>query len=165
MLWTLWAGKEAAYKAMSKGDPGICSIPRAYPVDMDPPEEGLHRGVVETPGGTVHLKAVRIGDAVHVIGAGLEAVLESARWGVEPIDIRENRPGLTAETPSLLVRERLLDRLSKSLGYRRDDMEILRLRGERGLGPPRLYVGGRPSAVDITMSHDGRFMAYAFHPA
>lgn len=150
---------------MSKKNPGIGSIPRAYPVHMDLPGEGVRHGIAETPGGTVHLKAVRIGEAVHVLGAGEEAVLEGARWGVERIDIREDRPGLTAEPLSLLVRERLLSRLSEALGYRHDDMGILRLRGERGLGPPRLYIRGRPSTVDITMSHDGRFMAYAFHAA
>ena len=36
LLWSLWAAKEAAYKAVSGGDPGaVCSIPRRYPVHLD----------------------------------------------------------------------------------------------------------------------------------
>ena len=35
MLWALWAGKESAYKIVSKSYPAVPSVPRAYNVSFD----------------------------------------------------------------------------------------------------------------------------------
>ena len=35
LLWAFWAAKEAAYKAVSRDDPSICSTPRRYGVALD----------------------------------------------------------------------------------------------------------------------------------
>ena len=35
LLWSLWAAKEAAYKAVSSADPAVCSIPHRYRVVLE----------------------------------------------------------------------------------------------------------------------------------
>jgi len=163
-LWTLWAGKEAAYKVMMKKTPGVCSIPREYAVSLDGcGEPSFDSGLVNTPVGTVRLCIFREGGALHVIGmshapehpddivSGIESVSSPA----------EERPA-AIDRESFLVRAALLLRLSDVLKGNPGEMEIRRMRFGRGLGPPRLYFQGEPSNIDISMSHDGGFVAYAF---
>jgi phosphopantetheinyl transferase (holo-ACP synthase) len=163
-LWTLWAGKEAAYKVMMKTDPRVCSIPRAYPVELNKKDGLLFRGgTVTTPAGTVWIRVFREGDAVHVIGTDpCSGDLEEIHWGVVSVDSLEWGAVPSADRASLLVRECLFRRLSEFLGRSPCEMEVRRLKEHRGLGPPRVYIQGDPSALDISMSHDGRFVAYAF---
>ncbi len=163
-LWTLWAGKEAAYKVMMKSDPRVCSIPRAYPVELNKREDLLFRdGTVKTPAGTVWIRVFREDDAVHVIGTDpCPGYPEEIVGGVASVDSLESDADPSADRASFLVRESLLRRLSEFLGRSPSEMEIRRLEEHRGLGPPRVYIQGKPSALDISMSHDGRFVAYAF---
>lgn len=163
-LWTLWAGKEAAYKVMVKTDPLACSIPRAYPVELDKRENRPFRsGTVSTPAGTVWIRVFRKDGALHVIGMNAcpgnpEEVVE----GVESLNSLEPDAASSPDRESYLARAFLLRRLSKFLERKPHEMEIRRLKENRGLGPPRLYIQGKPFGVDISMSHDGRFVAYAF---
>jgi hypothetical protein len=163
-LWILWAGKEAAYKAAMKTDPGVCSIPRGYPVELGE-ENGRPFGVgtVQTPAGPVFLRVFSSGDALHVIGT--DSSPESLGGIVVDIASTEQMgagPVPSDDEASFLARELLLRRLSECLGRSVSEMEIRRLKGPRGLGPPCLRIHGKPSTLDISMSHDGRFVACAF---
>ncbi len=162
MLWTLWAGKEAAYRVVKKYRPDICSIPREYPVRPVGWEGGcLCRGMAETPGGPVPLRFFHdAAGSVHAVGAGRAGDLGDVFWGVEVID-DGGAAGSTADQ-SLLVREALIRRLSAHTGLGAARMEVRRLGDSRRLEPPVLFIDGRPAGVDISLSHDGRFIAYAF---
>lgn len=163
-LWTLWAGKEAAYKAAVKSDPLVCSIPRAYPVEMSGNGDlPLRRGTVGTPAGTIWIRVIREGDVLHVIGTDSPpGSREEVVWGVESLDSPERNAASSPGRESCLVRESLLRRLSAFLKRSPCELEIRRVMGDRGLGPPRVYIQGQPSDLDVSMSHDGRFAAYAF---
>lgn len=162
MLWTLWTGKEAAYKVMSKSHPLVSSAPGRYDVELE--NRGVLfpcRGVASTPAGSVALRFCRSREMVHAVGSeACEDIAPEPVWGVEVVD-RRTAEGLR-DDPSLLVRESLIRRLSVYPGYENSEMEIRRCEGPRGMGPPGLYICGNRSGVDISLSHDGRFIAYAF---
>jgi hypothetical protein len=163
MLWTLWAAKEAAYKVVRKFQPSVCSIPRAYPVRLDGPGESSScSGTVRTPAGIAYLRCDRDGATIHTIAASQPGADGRIVRGVEWV---ENGPDpVASETggPSMRVRRALAQRLSKVLGVRPSALEVRRFKGPRGLAPPRLYLHGAPVGVDISLSHDGRAVAYAF---
>ena len=151
LLWSLWAAKEAAYKAAAKMSPGLVFAPRLYEVDAAM-NRVRYRDVevtvrLSTDPLWVHAVAVCDGDpgqtvtAVETIPGGRhqsEAVRDLARRGVAA------HFGL--QEPRLAIERR------------RDPG------GRDGLAPPRLLLDGRPAGIDISLSHDGPFAAFAALP-
>jgi phosphopantetheine--protein transferase-like protein len=168
LLWSLWAAKEAAYKAVSGGDPSVCSIPRRYPVLIDGGEksgttdaaqgpEGRLTGRVITPRGEVALRITMTDDYVHAVVAGSESVLAGVIGQVDRMDPAE------AEAPggeSGFVRGQLLREIARRLDCPVADLAVLT--DQSGSDAPRVVLRGRPLAVNISLSHDGRFSAFAF---
>jgi len=148
LLWSLWAAKEAAYKAVSRDDPEVCSIPRRYSVF-------LNDGRVVTPRGEVALRVIVTGDYVHALAAGSEACLEGMVQRVDRMGNLEN-----SGDPSAFVRVQLLGEIARCLHCPVDDLEIGK--APVGSGAPRVFLRGRPLAAEISLSHDGRFTAFAF---
>lgn len=175
LLWAFWAAKEAAYKALSKAAPGVSSAPRRYPAAMDfhyrknRPETGT--GEVSTPMGAVPVRIFFNAEWVHgVAWAGFPKNLRSdsfdasIRYGISygireippdrrPISIRESAAVRTAAT----------ERISEVLNMNPDDISIRRKTGPHGLGPPMVFIKGKKTPMDISLSHDGRFAAYALY--
>lgn len=168
LLWSLWAAKEAAYKAVSGGDPSVCSIPRRYPVLIDGgeaagtcaatgPEECL-AGRVVTPRGEVALQITVTDDYVHAVAAGSPSVLAGVIQRVYCIDRAE-----AAGDESAFVRGQLIREIACRLDCPAADLAVLK--EPSGSDAPRVFLRGRPLAADISLSHDGRFAAFAlaFH--
>jgi len=161
MLWHLWAAKEAAYKAVKKAHPTAHSIPRSYEVHLDTPRSSTAGGHVCSPCGTIAIQSVTTCHHIHCVAlSGDEANWESVIYRVAEISGEER----SRRGESGALRDLLRHDLSRSLSIPTGDMEIVRRKGPHGLGPPQVYVRGRPSAIDISMSHDGGYMAYAFLP-
>jgi phosphopantetheinyl transferase (holo-ACP synthase) len=170
LLWSLWAAKEAAYKAVSGGDPGgnrllVCSIPRRYPVYLNGESlagtnvaaagaEGRLTGRVITPQGEMALRITVAEDYVHALAAGADADFAGIIQRVDRMGEVGN-PG----DPSAFVRGRLLAAISHHLDYPIDDLSVRT--DPSGSGAPRVFLRDRPLAVDISLSHDGRFTAFA----
>ena len=164
MLWSTWAGKESAYKVVSKSCPAVSSVPRAYEVSFDGDVTKLNRncsgcytisGVVETSHGSIPVRIFQTYDSIHCIATtGASEAIDSVIWGVQHIG-----SGLVE---SVIVREAASKHLSLYLNWNPDEIEIRRLKGPRGLGPPIVYVKDRKAGVDISLSHEGEFVAYAF---
>lgn len=169
MLWALWAGKESAYKVVSKFCPDISSVPREYDVSFDEDVMQLSRGcfgrytlsgAVRTPCGSILIKTYQTHDSVHCIGAsGSPGNVDTITWGVKRIG---RRPDFTPHFESFAVREAAKNHLSLYLNRKPDEIEIRRPKGERDLGAPIVYVDDSPAEVDISLSHEGEFVAYAF---
>jgi len=170
MLWALWTGKEAAYKVVSKSHPVISSAPHAYKVNFE--GEGIAEldsnssrrynfsGVVETPCGLIPVRIFQTCDSIHCIGTtGASEAIDSVAWGVRRIG-RGLR--VTPHLKSFIVRKAARRHLSLYLNRDPDEIEIHRLKGPRGLGPPIVYVKDQETGVDISLSHEGDFVAYAF---
>ncbi|HVO65010.1 MAG TPA: 4'-phosphopantetheinyl transferase superfamily protein, partial [Syntrophales bacterium] len=80
MIWAMWAGKETAYKIVSKCDPYASSTPRLYEVSLDcvgkpgradkfSTSESSVSGSVDTPHGKIHIRIFVTRDYVHCVGA------------------------------------------------------------------------------------------------
>lgn len=166
MLWALWAGKETAYKVVRKSHAAVSSAPRAYEVSfvgngmMEPEKNFIISGVVETPCDPVTIRTFKTRNHIHCIGCdGESKTLDSVVWEVRRVeeDLR-----VLPRFESFFVREAAKKRLSLHLNRNSAEIEIRRLKGQYGLEPPVVYVKGCAVMVDISLSHDGKFVAYAF---
>lgn len=168
LLWSLWAAKEAAYKAVSGRDPSVCSIPRRYPVLIDGGEaaersdaagaESCLAGRVITPRGEVALRISVTDDYVHAVAAGSPSVLAGIIQRVACLDRAE-----AAGDESAFVRGQLVREIARRLDCPIADLAVLK--GPSGSDAPRVFLRGRLLPADISLSHDGRFAAFAlaFH--
>lgn len=175
MLWALWTGKEAAYKAIQKDQWDIASTPRLYKVAFEriedraealaPLEESLPGerrllGTVATPRGNINLATLITASYAHSIATSFApACGTTIIWQVERMPWDNPSPA----RESFYVRAVAQRHLAQYLpGYSPQDIEIRRNEGPRGLGPPSVYLREQPAAIDISLSHDGAFAAYAF---
>lgn len=171
MLWALWTGKEAAYKAIQKDQLDIASIPLLYKVAFDRTEEmgtadarlpGERRllGTVSTPRGNIRLDTLITSSYVHSIASSFSPDSDTRIvWQVERMPCGDPAP----EYESLYVRAAAIKSLVQCLpGSSPQDMEIRRDKGPHGLGPPSVYLRGQLTAIDISLSHEGAYAAYAF---
>jgi hypothetical protein len=191
LLWALWAAKEAAYKAVSRNDPTVCSIPRRYPVLLDrekvravqcgaagavcpvAPGDSYSVGLglmgaagdacrltgrVLTPGGGGLALRIAVTDGcVHALAAGASEAFDHI---VERVDFCEE--GGDTDDPSAFVRARLIREIA---GRRHLPAEEIEIRKDPECpGAPRVFHRGLPLADEISLSHDGRFTAFAWHP-
>jgi phosphopantetheinyl transferase (holo-ACP synthase) len=167
-LWTLWAAKEAAFKALSKTSPSLSSVPRLFSVSLSSPEptasqKGELRGTVTCPRGRVAIRVFLTDEYVHCVGT--DECGDTLEGMIGRVFRLADAPGVpAARDESRLTREAATRRLSDHLELRADEVEIRRIRKDRGLGPPVVYVRGEHSPIDLSLSHDGAFGAFVFLP-
>ena len=146
LLWSLWAAKEAAYKAVVKQYPETVFSPIRFAVGAS-------------------MQTVRYDDLdlkLQISGtdAWVHAVVTTAESPV--LTAVERRDPMADQ--SRAVRNLALHTLAAEYNLPRDKLEIIRTsssaRGQRR-APPRLLHSGRPSGIDISLSHDGPFVAFA----
>lgn len=190
LLWSLWSAKEAAFKVVSRDDPTASSTPRRYEILLHAADECMRvngagkaagpvapigqasrkaltldpLGISEaclagraiTPRGELALRIVLTADYVHAVSAATEDDLDRIFQRVGRMDGGEE----AGETASTFVRKLLLNELSRYLDCPSVELSI----GKELLGPGAPFVlrRGQPLAVDISLSHDGRFAAFAF---
>lgn len=162
-LWALWAAKETAYKAIAKVFPGIASWPGKYEVIPDRAILGESCGaVVQTPADPVRVVFFINKDYIHCLG-GLpgEVFPDSIVRGVEEIasctGAREH-----ARQESAVARRAAVRGVAECMNLEESDIEIKRIRRNGRLGPPMVYIRGKVGPVDLSLSHHGRFAAFAF---
>jgi len=162
LLWSLWAAKEAAFKAVSSGDPTVCSIPHRYRVVLEA-EDAKRKivrlaGKVITPRGELVLEVAVSADWVHALAAGAEEALKRLYRRVKRLE-----GGKGAADPSAFVRGELLREIARHLDCPVGDLSVVK--NQDGLGVPRVLFRGDLLAAEVSLSHDGRFAAFAFDPA
>lgn len=157
LLWALWAAKEAAFKVVSRDDPTVRSTPRRYDIRLDVGNESemCLAGRAITPRGELALRIVMTDDYIHALSATKEDHLDRIVRRVDRMDVEED-PG----EASAFVRRQLLNEISRYLDLPLGELSI----GKEPLGPgaPFVLYREQPLAVDISLSHDGRFAAFAF---
>jgi len=173
MLWALWTGKEAAYKTLQKDHADISSAPRRYRVTLDGqeamdrerpaacPQEMVFSGIVDTPRGTISLHTLMALDYVHSVALSFPYSATADRVFLKVEQFRPSEQPY-ASYESFYVRNAAIRQLTGYFGGSIEDIEIRRNKGLRGLGPPHVYFQGLPASIDISLSHDGAFAAYAF---
>lgn len=171
LLWALWAAKEAAYKAISKEFPDIPSIPRLFPVFLDPhdsadfppesriiPFSGYSTGTVLTPEGTCWIRIDYRPACLHCVAFTDVPDHLISSWRVHYLFA----PRQTASSPeSEAVRLASRLHLAGFLEKKFEDLEIIRGNDGHSQAPPRVICQGRPLDVDISLSHHGLFIAHA----
>jgi hypothetical protein len=172
VLWALWAGKETAYKIVRKFHPEAPAVPQFYEVKLVPEDEYKHPditypayrvrlpGIVHEPCGKIHIRSFVTDNYVHCIGTAdsIEA-LDTLIWQVNRINPASR---ISRDYESMCVRDALKRHLSAYIDQCPEEIDIRREKDSRGMGPPFVYINGRKAALDISLSHDGRFTAHAF---
>lgn len=144
LLWSLWAAKEAAYKAVVKLRPGTPFAHRRFVV-----AESLASVRYEDLQLSLELETNE--EWVHAVACtGETAVLSS----VERMEDGADQKGAVR---ALARRE-----VAARFDLPRERLEIVRPpNAESRPGPPQLLIDGRAAGVDISLSHDGPFVACA----
>jgi len=107
----------------------------------------------------VYVRVFLRDDYVHCIGAESKETLKKIICKVESLEGKACAAGRGA---SFFARECLKRRLAACLHLDYAYLQIKRKKGKDGFGPPMLHVGGKKSSIDVSLSHDGRFAAWAF---
>lgn len=159
LLWTLWSVKEAAFKAFGKITGPIPFLPKRTLVTENPGDGTPEiRGTAETPWGVAVFLSLRRGDCIHTLCApAREDVLDETRWHVA-----ETAPGGDGSREARRAAGRAL---ARHLGVNEKDIRILRDRGAGTSPAPRAFLWERELPADLSLSHDGRYVACAFRTA
>ena len=163
MLWALWAAKEAAYKVASKTDLLAVFTPRLFAVNLFPGDHGqIRSGMVYSPHGPVVIRVTVAPDHLHCIGATpLPGILDHVLWDIERLSTSEEG---CDQDPSMAVRRLAGRRLAELLHVTAADIDIRRFHDIDKWGPPTPCLDGQPVPFDLSLSHDGAFVAYAMIP-
>lgn len=162
-VWSIWAAKEAAYKAVSQKGAAVSSSPLRYEVDPHPGGDASApccEGTVVTPGGDVFFRTACGPDFVHCIAVDSPEDWGCIVWGMQRFD-PVNRSGAGMPDESLLARSAAQKSIAFFYNVNEEELEIRRA-GEPGANPPAAYLQGRLMTVNLSLSHDFPFVAYAF---
>jgi phosphopantetheinyl transferase (holo-ACP synthase) len=140
LRWILWAAKEAAYKVARKLDRRAVFSPPRFVVDLDACE-------VHWEGRRLSLDVDSDDDRVHAVAS----IGETASG---PIRVAAELVGDAA--PGAAVRSLACRTLAPFLGLAENALDV-----DRVDRIPRLTAEGRPLPVDLSLSHHGRFVAFA----
>jgi hypothetical protein len=148
LLWTFFAAKEAAYKIAVKRAPT--------------PPVFAHRAFVVSD----NLGSVRYGDEVYllVVESDVEAGWVHAIARSTMGDTLRAVAARTSDDASFEARALLCRTIAPHLGCAPSALAIVRppLPGSwDGFGPPHLTRDGSRLPIDVSLSHDGRFVSFA----
>lgn len=94
---------------------------------------------------------------IHCLATDQAESLRRAVWRVEEL------PSGQETDPSVFVRSSLINDLSAHLRVEKARLDIRRDRtGGKAPGPPVVYLDRTKADVDISLSHDGRLVAFAY---
>jgi phosphopantetheinyl transferase (holo-ACP synthase) len=162
-LWSLWACKETAYKIIKKSDENASFLPRLWTVQPKKTEKKQNEFEVILPGKeAIFISLFPTGNYVHCVGADDLSMLDKIICSVDQLPAVDVEKVISA---SSFVRERLTERLADYFHLNYRDIEIRREKKEGALYIPCVYYEDKRYPVDISLSHDGWFVAYAFIPS
>jgi len=145
--WALWAAKESAYKARKRLEPHAVFSPKEFEVELSPlptTGAGVAVGRVVHRGDVFGLE-VRLDDAsVHAVATSEDEAGARVLWKVEE----------TRCDPGVAARRLAATTIGSALGLDPADLRIVRR-------PPVATHRGRRIEVGVSLSHHGRFVAFA----
>jgi len=183
-LWTRWAAKEAGFKAISKvlGAPPPF-VHRSFKVHWSASSERsegvvrvgtvrylehVARVTVELQPGAVHAVAICGADApgtVRVEPRVTSIDAPGSRWAGDLPELRqafsEREVNAVYSRESAAVRIGARGDLAARLGVSEKRVEIVCAPGPTSQRPPHVLLDGRDAPADVSLSHDGRWIAWA----
>jgi len=140
---------------IKKTFPDAAFLPRQWQVTFGKTRSKKSDGLVKVPDkGDVYIRLFSNPDYIHCVGTDKLTVPDKIICNVE------NLPGEKTD-PSLFSRLCLAQSLAKRFSLNLHQIKIKRTRTKGELRPPCVYIHGRKTDIDISLSHDGRFVAYA----
>ncbi len=149
LRWMLWAAKEAAYKLLRKVDARTIFSPVRFQVALD----ATLRGQVRHGDRVVSLRLGEGEDSLHAIATD-ERTPES-RILTETAEL-EDPAGALPGTGGAAARALAVEHIAGRLGVDPEELEI-----ERRGRIPTLRHRGEETGLDLSLSHHGRFVAFA----
>lgn len=177
--WSHWAAKEAAFKAVSKAlrNPPVFEH-RQFVTHL---ADDLTEGLVQYLDWEMALRLEQTDTAVHALawaGAQQSDSIGRTHSGLGEIEIRpDSRNRVSPEAAGLLTASELATiqhdgsawariharkALADHLGQPESAIRILGDPESPGRAPARLFIEGSTSPPDLTLSHHGRWVAWAF---
>ena len=171
MVWTLWGAKETAYKVLYKKNGTALPGPLHYEITIDSASAGdspfnsekpgdtgrsSFSGIVEAQGERVFFRTESGPRFVHCIGADQPSCVDSILSGIEQLESE------SAADESPLARRAAARHIAACMKTEPEKIEILS--NAKNSGPPRVYLQGDRLPVDLSLSHDFPYIAYAFIP-
>ena len=149
-LWGHWAAKESVYKAARKRNPSLPFAHSSFVVeDWEDAATQSCTGRIAHEGWEYLVDVARTNDWLHAVALPLDSKREEPKLvhGVEvcPEEL----------DPSTAVRLFACGRLAEELGCDPNQLTITRT------WPPLLLREGKSTGVDISLSHHGRWLAFA----
>ena len=144
----LWAAKESAYKAVRRARSRTVFSPVRFEVELD--LDG--RGAVRHASDLLAVEVARAGDCIHAV----------ACVGQDPSRSLRGVTRVKGQSPGDAARSLALSEVGRSLGLPPKDLRI-----ERPRRIPELRLRGETLPAPLSLSHHGRFAAYAAltHPS
>jgi phosphopantetheinyl transferase (holo-ACP synthase) len=163
LLQIYWAARETAYKAIARSDPAVSSAPRRYRVFLDTPaKETAFAGYVRTPAQTVFIRGWRTSGYVHCLGAVSMAGLETIHGGVgNAVIARGPDYGRSSAAVSRAARTLAKDKIAALLTLPAGHVMIKKSPARNGVSFPEIFINRKKTNFPISLSHDGRFVAFA----
>jgi len=172
-LWKTWAAKEAAYKIACKIRERVVFAHRAFEVESNTPNTLGHWAQVRFDGLDIRVSWETARTYIHCVGQLIQQSADDASGALRaPRQILSDivhdghvllgtltsaEQASVHSTPSARVRlvaRRLFER------WELQGAEVLRQWREWGWSPPVVALEGQPLAgFDVSLSHDGRFVA------
>lgn len=190
-LWLVWAGKEAAFKAVTRltGSPPVFRH-AAFVVTVEPtPSSPSGAATTRTPGAAPFLSGPDAPDEVLAgrwrwkgrtgtlrweVSASLIVALATGEGGL-PAGLEAGAARLEAGDPggfrhpprdrcSAEARRHATREAARALGVEPTRIRIDTGEGPAGRAPPLVRLDGRPAPLEVTLSHHGRWVAWAVVP-
>lgn len=150
LRWTLWAAKESAYKVAKKLDPTVRFLWRDFVVR----QVGPGRALVRHETGAFDVLLDGADQWVHAVAMlsteNPSALTRPPVWGVQPLYAPHADPSRTVR---MWASRALAKQTGLPLGH-------LRIGSDRGI--PVALWRNRRLPVDLSLSHHGRFVAWAW---
>jgi phosphopantetheinyl transferase len=182
VLWRLWAAKEAAFKAASKlrGAPPSFSH-AAFLVDPAETLSGDGFGQVRWEDLTLRVHWHELAGRVAAVAWNGRTEDEPIEWGwgaaaeldpaprdpLEALIVRlsERERAPIHSRASALVRLAARTALAEALEVEEGRIAVVTREGPRGRMPPEVLLDGNPAPADVSLSHHGRWFAWAIRLA
>jgi len=177
MVWVLWAAKESAYKIINKRTGKRSYAPFLLEVEMKDvmiapylqkesknienkdrlDKRRILEGIVSAPDFKIHVQILVTPRFIYCTGCSDISSIKKIEWGIE------NNSFVSDNDQSLLIRRSAEKHIARSVGKNIEDIRITRDIVEEKPGPPLVYINNEKSkAIDLTLTHDGPYSAYAF---
>jgi hypothetical protein len=155
--WALWAAKESAFKARKRNHPEAAFSPRELVVELSPlpPGDGIAAGRVVHRGDVFTVEVRLEGTCLHAVATSANATgqrIPPAGGTTDGLAVKA--VAAAGEDPSRDVRRLAAAALGSALHF---DPRQLRITGR----PPVVLHRGRGLDVILSLSHHGRFVAFA----